>query len=97
MVPRWTARERGIIEGMTVTVTSSDASRQFGGLLARVERGEEVIIERDGRAVARIVPEPPPAPRPRRTGGTARGLIIETPGWELPLTDQEMADLGFDG
>ena len=96
MAPRSTARERGTMGRMTVTVTSADASRQFGGLLARVERGEEVIIERDGRAVARIVPEPPRASAVR-VGGTARGLIIEAPGWELPLTDEEMADLGFDG
>lgn len=41
-----------------VTMTATEASRGFSALLDRVENdGEEVVITRDGKAVARISPE----------------------------------------
>ena len=40
------------------TVAVVEARRQFSELLASVEAGEEVIITRRGRTVARLVPEP---------------------------------------
>lgn len=38
-------------------VTAFDAKTRFGELLDRVVRGEEIIITRHDRPVARIVPE----------------------------------------
>jgi prevent-host-death family protein len=35
----------------------SDANSRFPELLDEVERGETLVITRDGRAIARIVPE----------------------------------------
>jgi len=40
-----------------VTVAAPDAKSRFGQLLDRVARGEEVIITRQRKPVARIVPE----------------------------------------
>ena len=42
------------------TVTAFDAKTRFGELLDRVARGEEVIITRRDKPVARIVPEGAP-------------------------------------
>lgn len=42
---------------MTTTVTPDEAASQFRDLLARVERGDVVVIERDGEIVARLVPD----------------------------------------
>ena len=39
------------------TVTAFEAKTRFGELLERVSRGEEIVITRHERAVARIVPE----------------------------------------
>ena len=39
------------------TVTSFQAKTRFGELLDRVVRGEEIIITRHEKAVARLVPE----------------------------------------
>jgi len=39
------------------TITAFEAKTRFGELLERVARGEEVIITRHDRPVARIVPE----------------------------------------
>ena len=43
-----------------ITMTATEASRGFSALLDRVERdGEEVIVTRDGKPVARVAPENP--------------------------------------
>ena len=39
------------------TVTSFQAKTRFGELLDRVVRGEEIVITRHEKAVARLVPE----------------------------------------
>jgi prevent-host-death family protein len=39
------------------TITAFEAKTRFGELLERVARGEEVIITRHDRPVARVVPE----------------------------------------
>ena len=39
------------------TVTALEAKTRFGKLLDRVARGEEIVITRHDKAVARIIPE----------------------------------------
>ena len=41
-------------------VTAFEAKTRFGELLERVSRGEEVVITRHDKAVARLVPEGAP-------------------------------------
>jgi prevent-host-death family protein len=41
---------------MASSVGFSEARERLGELLDRVERGEEIVIERDGRAVSKLVP-----------------------------------------
>ncbi|MFN8546239.1 MAG: type II toxin-antitoxin system prevent-host-death family antitoxin [Candidatus Binatia bacterium] len=41
------------------TITAFDAKTRFGELLERVSRGEEIVITRHDKPVARIVPEGP--------------------------------------
>jgi prevent-host-death family protein len=41
---------------MTPEVGAFEAKNTFGTLLDRVERGEEIVITRHGRPVARLVP-----------------------------------------
>lgn len=40
-----------------MTVGTFEAKTKFSELLDKVERGEEIIVTRHGKAVARIVPE----------------------------------------
>ena len=42
---------------MTAKVSSFDAKTRFGELLDRVSKGEEVVITRHDKPVARLVPE----------------------------------------
>lgn len=44
------------METSVITVGAFEAKTHLSALLERVERGEEVLITRHGRAVARLVP-----------------------------------------
>jgi antitoxin (DNA-binding transcriptional repressor) of toxin-antitoxin stability system len=79
---------------MTTQVSTDEVATEMSRLLERVALGEHVIIERDGKAVARIVPEGSEAPRPR-TPGSAVGLLKLLAGWDDPLTERELND--FEG
>jgi prevent-host-death family protein len=46
-----------IMEDAMATVTAFEAKTRFGELLDRVSRGEEVVITRHDKPVARLIPE----------------------------------------
>lgn len=76
---------------MTV-VSTNEAKDQLAELLRRVEAGEDIVIARDGKPVARLVPLPDaPASRAPKFG-TLRGHITLLPGWDDPMTEEELAD-----
>lgn len=58
---------------MTTTVNVHEAKTHLSRLLEAVERGEEVVIARAGKPVARLVPAVPS--RFKRQPGTWRGRI----------------------
>ena len=79
------------------TVNIHEAKTTLSALLAAVERGEDVVIARNGTPVARLTRIAPPA---RREEGSWRAL----PGWEnyefdpalfAPLTDKELEEEGW--
>ncbi|MGO9230054.1 MAG: type II toxin-antitoxin system Phd/YefM family antitoxin [Bryobacteraceae bacterium] len=49
-----------------------EAKNTFGGLLDRVEEGEEIVITRHGRAVARLVPNTGSRDRTQARAAAAR-------------------------
>ena len=74
------------MKGMAGTVNVHEAKAHFSKLLARVAAGEEVVIAKAGKPVARLVPmqEAPPD----RVPGTAKGKLWLAPDFEAPLPDQ---------
>ena len=66
-------------------VSLDDAGRQLGELVDEATRGGAVILTREGRPVARIVPVHEPAPR--RRFGSARGEVILRSDFDAPLDD----------
>lgn len=74
---------------MTVTVNTHEAKTTLSRLLALVEAGEEVIIARAGKPVARLVGI---EPKGRRRLGTSAGKIHVQPGWDAPMTDEELEE-----
>jgi len=65
-----------------------EAKTQLSRLLARVERGEEIVIGRNGRPVARLVPYAEPE---KRELGFLAGLIGPIPdSFFDPLPEEEL-------
>jgi prevent-host-death family protein len=77
------------------TVTAFQAKTRFGELLDRVVRGEEIIITRHEKAVARLVPESGANLEDIRQAvaelRAGRSLIAERRRFK-PLTDREVKD-----
>jgi prevent-host-death family protein len=58
---------------MASSVGFSEARERLGELLDRVERGEEIVIERDGRAVSKLVPVAVSEAREAKGGAPKQG------------------------
>lgn len=76
---------------MPMSVSVSEAKANWAALLARVAQGEDVVITRNGQPVARLVAEARP-PRRGRVLGTARGQVDLLPGWDDPMSEDELRD-----
>jgi prevent-host-death family protein len=69
-----------------IRVNVHQAKTHLSKLLERVAAGEEVVIARAGRPVARLVPA---RERPqKRTPGTAAGKVWIFPEFDAPLLDE---------
>jgi len=65
-------------------VNVHEAKTHLSKLLQKVEAGEEVVIARAGKPVARLVPLT--APKPRVLGGD-EGKVRIAPDFDAPLPD----------
>jgi prevent-host-death family protein len=64
------------------------AKTQFSRLLERVAAGEEIVIARGGKPVARLVPYEPVT---RREFGTDRGVFKVPDDFDAPLPAEVLA------
>jgi prevent-host-death family protein len=69
------------------TVNVHDAKTNLSRLLARVERGERIVIARAGKPVA--VLSPYVASLSRRVPGADRGRIWISPDFDAPMPELE--------
>ena len=69
----------------SLTVNIHEAKTHLSSLLGRVGSGEEIVIARAGKPVARLVPikEEPPRREPR----SAVGKLVITPDLDAPLPE----------
>lgn len=72
---------------MAETVNVHAAKTQLSKLLARVEAGEEIVIARAGKPVARLAPLAP-ARKPRRPGAW-KGKVWIAPDFDDPIPEME--------
>jgi len=71
---------------VTVQVNVQEAKTRLSQILAAAESGEDVVIARDGKPVARLVPVDTPAPRDVGfVAGSVPAAFFE------PLPDDELA------
>ena len=71
-----------------VTVNVHEAKTHLSRLLKQVEAGEEVIIARNGKPVARLAPL---KKRGKRQFGSMKGLIRIDDSFFDPLPEEELA------
>ncbi|HSF15084.1 MAG TPA: type II toxin-antitoxin system Phd/YefM family antitoxin [Vicinamibacteria bacterium] len=67
-----------------ITMNVHEAKTHLSKLLERVESGEEVVIARNGKAVAKLVPYK----AKRRRPGSMKGKIRLQPDFDAPLPDE---------
>ena len=70
-----------------ITVDVEEAQVQFLSLLDRVEAGDEVVIERDGVAVAKLVRV---QAKGKRKFGSMNGIIELDDSFFDPLPEEEL-------
>lgn len=75
-------------------VNVHEAKTQLSKLLAEVERGREVVVARNGKPIAKIVPFPAPGKKRLRTGDM-KGMIWMSPDFDAPLSEEDLKLWGF--
>ena len=70
-----------------------EAKTKLSRIIERVERGQEIVISRAGKPVAKVVPLPTKVHRPGR--GSLKGRLALAADWDAPLVNEEIAR-GFD-
>lgn len=69
-----------------------EAKTQLSRLVERAAAGEEVVIAKAGKPVARLVP----VEKPRRGGGFLKGKIWYAPDWDSPETNKLIEDMFYE-
>ncbi len=64
-------------------VSVANAKNHLSELLRSVAEGEQVVITRNGKPVAQLVP--PPSDKRTVRFGTMRGRVHLKPGWDDPI------------
>jgi prevent-host-death family protein len=67
-----------------------EAKTNLSRIIDRVEHGEEIVISRAGRPVAKVIPLTRTVNRTRR--GSLRGRLIAAEDWDSPGVNSAIAD-----
>jgi prevent-host-death family protein len=76
--------------------TVHQAKTHFSKLLKEAEAGKEVIVMRGKKPIAKLIPIVEPSAGKRTLAGSYKGLISFDNSALAPLTDEELAEYGFD-
>ena len=66
-----------------------DAKTNLSRIIERVEHGEEIIISRAGRPVAKVIPLAGRVQRSAR--GSLRGRLVLAPDWDSDAVNESIA------
>ena len=75
-----------------MTLNLYEAKTQLSALVDRAAAGQEIIIAKNGKPMAKLVAV---RERPLRKPGRLKGTIWMSPDFDAPLTDEELA--AFEG
>jgi prevent-host-death family protein len=72
-----------------------EVKTQLSSLVERVAKGEEFVIAKAGKPVARLVPLPPEPREPRRPGKNLLDITYIADDFDAPLPDDVLKDFGL--
>ena len=90
---RWTCLLVNSTNRKSQTYNLYDAKTRLSELVDRASAGEEIVIAKNGRPLARLVPIP--AEKPNRTPGGWEGMVWISNDFDEPLPAEIQRD--FDG
>lgn len=77
-------------EGAPEQYNIHEAKTQLSRIIERVERGDEVVISRAGKPIAKVVPLERSVQR--RGRGSLAGLLVMADDWDSTETNAAIAD-----
>jgi prevent-host-death family protein len=72
-----------------------EAKTQLSSLVERAAKGEEIIIAKAGKPVAKLVQATAVAEAPRMPGGNFLGITYLADDFDAPLPDEILRDFGY--
>lgn len=72
-------------------VNIHEAKTHLSRLVEQAAKGKEIVIAKSGKPVARLVALAPVA-RKKRKPGALKGRIRLMPGWDAPMSRDELAE-----
>lgn len=80
---------------MTKVFNLYEAKNQLSSLVDRAASGEEIVIAKHGRPMAKLVPVPG-APKGRREPANAMGITYIADDFDDPLPPELLKQFGYD-
>lgn len=72
-----------------------EAKTQLSSLVERAAKGEEIVIAKAGKPMARLVPPEMAQDRSRKAGGNLMGITYIAPDFDAPLPEDVLKDFGL--
>jgi prevent-host-death family protein len=82
---------------MATQLNLYEAKTQLSSLVERAAKGEEIVIAKAGKPMARLVPaQAEQKPQPRQTSGqNFLGVTYMAEDWDAPLSEEELKEWGL--
>lgn len=79
----------------SVQVNLYEAKTQLSSLVERAANGEEIVIAKAGKPMARLVKPSPPTQSPRKPGKNYMGITFIAEDFDAPLSEEELKEWGM--
>ena len=72
-----------------------EAKTQLSSLVERAAKGEEIVIAKAGKPMARLVPPSTASQSPRTPGKNFMGITYIAEDFDAPLSEEELKEWGL--
>jgi prevent-host-death family protein len=83
------------VPGQPVQVNLYEAKTQLSSLVERAAKGEEIVIAKAGKPMARLVAPAPQLGLPRKPGGNFMKITYIADDFDAPLPEDVLQDFGL--